>query len=371
MIPYLLLTFVPILFHFVRISKKKGKLALEISDRPEIKNNSLIPVFFIILIVVLCLRDETIGRDLPRYKYFFTEISSIEFREIFTSDLDVLYVALNWLVSRFTDNYQILLSVVAIISVVPIAVVYSKDRKYGLLKIMLFLNMSTFVMLFSGLRQAIAITMGVVAYEFVKRKKIIPFLLVALIAWGVHHTGFIVFILYPLYHATFKKRQLIYVVPSFVLVFVFNKQIFTAATNFISKFSSEKDYIASVSENGAYTMIILFFLFVVFSYFIPDEDRMDKEALGLRNILLMTALLQCFAPIHMLAMRINYYFIIFVPMAIPKMLKFSKASLKDVAWITNIVLIVFFMGYYLFTTYNSCRTGISALDIYPYVPFWK
>jgi hypothetical protein len=91
---------------------------------------------------------------------------------------------------------------------------------------------------------------------------------------------------------------------------------------------------------------------------------------GLRNFLLMAVLLQCFAPVHTLAMRMNYYFIIFVPIIVPKIFKYAKDNIKDVAKIARGVIVGFFVAYYLYTTYVSCQTGISALNTYPYVPFW-
>ena len=53
-------------------------------------------------------------------------------------------------------------------------------------------------------------------------------------------------------------------------------------------------------------MLILFALFTVFAFIIPDELIIDKETTGLRNFLLLSLVLQMFAPLHSLAMRLNY-----------------------------------------------------------------
>jgi hypothetical protein len=130
-------------------------------------------------------------------------------------------------------------------------------------------------------------------------------------------------------------------------------------------------YNAEIQETGAYMMVILFALFAVAAYFFPDEEKMDDEARGLRNFLLMAVLLQCFAPVHSLAMRMNYYYIVFVPISVPKIFKHAKGGLKDIVKITKGVVVGFFVVYYLYTTFQSCRSGISALNTYPYVPFWE
>lgn len=375
MLPYVLLMFVPLLFTIFATSKKalgvKHGSTLLIGTDEHIRNNSLlIPVFFLMLIVILSLRDELIGNDTGGYRRFFESYSAMSLRQVMANKSDILYWLLNWLVGQFTRDFQVFLAVVAVITVAPIASVYGKDREHGFLKCVLFMNMTVFIMLFSGLRQSVALAMGMVAYEYVVRKKPLRFLLFALIAFGFHHSAFIILLYYPLCHFTFKRRHLWFVIPAILAVFIFNKPIFTFAAQAMNSVFGEK-YDGETTETGAYAMLILFAIFTVFAYVLPDEKLMDKETLGQRNLLLMALMLQCFAPVHVLAMRLNYYFIIFIPVLIPKILKYHKRSLKKLTIASQVVMIGFFVLYYLINTYESCKTGISDLNTYPYIPFWK
>ena len=157
---------------------------------------------------------------------------------------------------------------------------------------------------------------------------------------------------------------------SILLVYIFNRPIFNTATAILNYIFGE-DYSAVATDTGAYTMLILYILFAIFSYVIPDESLMNKETLGLRNFLLMAVVIQCFAPLHTLAMRMNYYFILFIPMLIPKIIKCSKQSLKQVAYLSNWVLSGYLLVYYLDKLYTSCTTGVSSLGTYPYRFFWQ
>lgn len=375
MLPYVLLMFVPLLFTIFATSKKalgvKHGSTLLIGTDEHIRNNSLlIPVFFLMLIVILSLRDELIGNDTGGYRRFFESYSAMSLRQVMANTSDILYWLLNWLVGQFTRDFQVFLAVVAVITVAPIASVYGKDREHGFLKCVLFMNMTVFIMLFSGLRQSVALAMGMVAYEYVVRKKPLRFLLFALIAFGFHHSAFIILLYYPLCHFTFKRRHLWFVIPAVLAVFIFNKPIFSFAAQAMNSVFGEK-YDGETTETGAYAMLILFAIFTVFAYVLPDEKLMDKETLGQRNLLLMALVLQCFAPVHVLAMRLNYYFIIFIPVLIPKILKYHKRSLKKLTIASQVVMIGFFVLYYLINTYESCKTGISDLNTYPYIPFWK
>lgn len=371
MIPYLILVFVPFLFSlFAVVSREGGRKVLTFGvDRETRNNNLLLPAFFCILFLLLALRDETVGRDLVKYRYYFEKYSQMELREIFRES-DALYVLLNWLVSRFTDNYQSFLALVAALTLFPIWLIYREDKKDDILKIILFVNMSTFVMLFSGLRQSLAISAGLLAYRFVREKKFVWFLVCALVAFGFHHTGFMVFAFYPLYHITIKQKQMLFVVPVLAVIFVFNEQIFSFLTKIMNALLGSK-YEVEIEQTGSYTMLIVFAVFAVLAYVYADENRMDKETRSLRNFLLITVVLQCFAPVHALAMRLNYYFIIFIPVAVPKMLQCAEGRFRKLERWVPFALAVFFMCYYLYTVYIGCQTGISALDTYPYVPFWE
>lgn len=374
MLPYIILMFAPLLVYQFAVMKddeaNREGWFISIGKDPKTRNNSLIvPVFFLLFVVLLSLRDDTIGRDLVSYKMYFSYYSSIRFADVLKEDGDMLYFILNWLIGQVTKDFQVFLALVAVITALPIAIVYSEDKQYGFLKVVLFMNMSVFVMMFSGLRQSLAIAFGLIAYKYVREKKPLRFILFSLIALGFHHTGFMIFLYYPLYHLRLQKNQLWFTIPLVGAVFVFNKQIFSFASDIAFSIMGDK-YNVEVQETGAYLMIILFALFAIAAFFFPDDEKMDDEMNGLRNFLLMAVLLQCFAPVHTLAMRMNYYFIIFVPIVVPKIFKYSKENIKDVAKIARGVIVAFFVAYYLYTTYISCRTGQSALDTYPYVPFW-
>ena len=234
----------------------------------------------------------------------------------------------------------------------------------------IFMNMPVFIMIFSGLRQSIAFSVAVIAYKYVREKKLWKFLFWALVAMGFHHSGFIVFVFYPLYHATFKRKHLWFVAPALIIVYVFNKRIFGIAIFFLEVIFGE-DYSGVLVDTGAYAMLILFVMFAVFSYLIPDEKIMDKETLGLRNFLLMAVALQCFVPLNQLAMRLNYYFLVFLPVLIPKIIKYCKPSFKQIGACSNWAMSGYFLVYYLDKLYTSCTTGISSLGNYPYIFFWQ
>ena len=276
---------------------------------------------------------------------------------------------LNWIIGNIFGNYQIFLAFVAAICILPIALLYCEDRHFGFLKIVIFVNLPTFVMMFSGLRQAIAISIGTIAYHFVRKKKLFPFLLTVLIAFGFHKSSFMLLPMYWIYQIRFKRKHLLIIAPAMVVLYLFNSTIFNFLLTFIGDYADKYD--ATAGATGAVNMLILFGLFVIFSYVLSDESKMTDEMFGLRNFLLVCFALQCFAPVHNLAMRLNYYYILFIPIAVAKVFPVVRSQYRQIAKLAHIVLCAFFTVYFLYTSYISCITGISDLDTFPYVPFWR
>lgn len=371
MIPYLVLIFLPLVFLFVLMTNQKGRRVIVIGTDREIQNHSLlIPAFFVIFFVLLILRHENIGADVLNYKSHFLSVLSLNIKQVLNRDGDVLYNVLTWVFSRFCPNFRLFLAIIAAIILLPIAALYAEDREHAFIKMILFINMPVFIMIFSGLRQAIAFSVGVIAYKYVRERRLWWFLIWALIAMGFHHSGFIVLTFYPIYYANFKKKHLWIIVPVIILLYIFNEQIFGTAVVLLTLVFGE-DYSVQITDTGAYTMLILFALFAVASYVLPDENLMDEETMGLRNFLLVAVVMQGFVPLHQLAMRMNYYFILFIPVLIPKIIKSCKSSMCQVGYVSNWAISLYFLVYYLDKLYTSCATGISTLGTYPYRFFWQ
>ena len=85
-------------------------------------------------------------------------------------------------------------------------------------------------------------------------------------------------------------------------MFLFNEQIFSVLGILLESFTG---YDASITQTGAVTMLLLFAAFAVFAFLTPNDDAIEIETIGLRNFLLLSVVLQMFAPLHTIAMRMN------------------------------------------------------------------
>lgn len=377
MIPYFLLLIIPFCMMFIGIEKKEGHRTLLIGSGDEAaQTNFALPVFFIILFLLLALRAESIGRDILGYKALYNYYGHLSWTGMFKAYLSVDGQILFWILTKgiylISSNFHFYLSVMAALTVLPIAVFYCEDRTHSMLKIVIFLEMATFIMLFSGLRQALAISVGILAYMEVRKKRPVRFLIWCVIALLIHNSAFMLLPMYLLYHLKLKKKHLLFVIPIILLLLIFNRPIFSALTLFLGEEFSGK-YAGEITSTGAYGSLILFALFAIVSFIVVDEQKFaqDSEAYGLRNFLLIAVVLQCFAPLHSLSMRLNYYYIIFIPVAFAKMLSCSEPQYRQIVKAMEIVIVIVFAFLFIRSVYIGSTTGISTLDTYPYLPFWK
>lgn len=352
---FYVLLFIPMIIQHVKV---RG-----IRTSYERKNKVALAVFFLLLCVIVMLRHKSVGTDTENYIGHFIRFSRTEWDNLYLSNSEAGFPYYNKLISIFSSEPQFFLAVTAIFIVAMIWPTYRRLCKDPSLTIVLFCTMSTFVMMFSGIKQMISIGLGVVAYDFVRWRKPIPFILMVLLAMAFHASAFILVFMYPLYHARITKKSLYFVVPILAVCFLYNRQIFGTLTLLLSQYA---DYDVRITLTGAYMMLVLFGAFMVFSFLIPDERKLDAETIGLRNFLMMTFVLQMFAPLHSLAMRMGYYYMIFVPLLLPQIIACRSKRWNQIAILARHVMVVFFLVYFFVSA-----SGDGNLDVFPYRFFWE
>jgi hypothetical protein len=311
---------------------------------------------------MLALRNYRVGADTLGYKVGYIVSGNSNLGDLLAyAEREYGFVILTKLIRTITPSFRIYLILMTSLTLLPMALYYRRESEYPLLSIALFVTVAPFSMFFSGMRQAIAISIGVIAWQLAKERRLIWFLVVVLLAAMFHITALILLLMYPIYTLNLTAKRLLFAIPVIGLVYIFNKPIFAFLSSFLWK-EYEKPESAG---GGGFTVLLLLVVFAVYSYFIPDQRFIDRETAALRNLLLLSITLQCFAPIHPLAMRLNYYFLIFIPVLIPKIAVRSKPNFRNLATASVLVMLVGFTVYFFYNAY----TGKDILRIFPYFAF--
>ncbi len=344
-----------IFFRYEYIDKRRRGLAYGGEDfdydsaRSRVESRT-IGTFFVIYIALLCLRDSTVGVDVRGYiNNYFYQFKALSWQQIVEYKGDELvFSALTKVIGAIFSSPQIYLSIIAIASVGPVMYLYKREVKGALLCCSFFLISLVFEIFFSGLRQAVAVGLTVPAFYFAKDKKIFKFILVVLFAMTFHLSAAIMFLIYPIYHAKITRKWLWFVLPIMAIIYRFNSEIF----NFLLLFSGEKYYtkygVWGLGTTNQYGLLVLFVLIAVYCFVVLDEEQADADDIGFRNLLLLATLIQFFAPLHFIVSRMNYYFILFIPIALTRANYKCKPQFWQLTKIASAVMTVYFIVYFFF-----------------------
>lgn len=311
--------------------------------------------FFICYFLLLSLRDVSIGVDTKHYIDTFNLIKAMNWKAALATGLDrPAFIVLEKIVGLIGGG-RFFLIVCAAITAFSVMYLYKNEAEGSMFCISFFLNSLIFEMFFSGLRQSITIALAVPAYYMAKKKKIVPFILIVVLAFLFHHAGIMIALIYPFYHAKITRKWLWFVIPLFVFCYLRRDLIlqflFTIAGD---EYTYNYEYLTG--QSGQYGLMILFICLAIYSYLFLDEELAGQEEIGLRNLLLLAAFIHMLTPLHPTVSRINFYFILFIPVAITRINNRRNERLFQIGTIATYFLPVFLFVY--FFTAKSDSLGV-------------
>lgn len=320
---------------------------------------------FFLVFAVLALRHQSMGIDLgynsgdkTGYLDSFDMLSRLPWPQILQTtryrNYEWGYILLNKLIGSIWRNRQFFLAVCAALSVWPVAAMTMEKSDSPLLACVIYLALPVFELLFSGLRQGIALGICCLALRQIRERRPLRFLAAVGAAWLLHDTAFIFLLAYPLYHIRVPKVLRLVSILLIPLVFLFRVPLFGVLRLLFQK-NAAPDY------NGALNLLILLTgIYGICSLFIQEEDA---EYSGYLNLFFLCCLCQVFGNIYTNALRVGYYFMPVAMLLIPGAVARMEPRLRVVA---KLAVIVFFVGFGLLRFYGS--TWAMA---YPYYWFWQ
>ncbi len=328
-------------------------------------NKAIISSFFLVFLLLLVFRSQNVGLDMPSYYWMYNTAGRESWKRIFTQYDEFGYYSFSKLIYLVFGDFQWLVVITSLASLVPIWFLYRNNiDNHMFLAIVIFLNIGLFSIYFSAIRQVIAMAFVVPAYYFTKKKKLILFLLMIVPAFLFHKSAFIIVLMYPVYHIRIKWYQMLIISALLIpLCIIFRSQLFTFFSNLFSSIYETRE----ITLTNAISILLLLVIFLVFSFVIPDNSLVDDETKGLRNLLILCCMLQVFSGVDTLVMRMNYYFLLFVPITITRVIDYTSLKNKKLTEVALLAMLVFFTAFYFISAFS----GPGSLHIYPYQAFWN
>ena len=180
-----------------------------------------------------------------------------------------------------------------------------------------YLCLGSFTFAMNGLRQSMAMSVCLLAYDCAKQKKPIKFLLLVLLAFTFHSTALVFLLVYPLanYKPSWFKNGVL--LGFGALFLVFSRSIASMYDIF-----ADKEYAVDASvESGGYVTLMVYglTLLVAFLYLYTKKNNKDALVTSLSVLVLVGALVYMARYFSaQIYERVSYYFFYFIILLLPK-----------------------------------------------------
>lgn len=316
-------------------------------DSYKIKKKYII-ICSVVLILQSGLRNVAVGDDTYTYFMGYESLSHTSWRMVI-SDFKEYYEygigkdpgfdIFQKMQQTIIYNYQFFLFIVAVLFFIVFGNFLLKNSQRFIDVILGFLIYSVLFYSFyslTGIRQTIATAFTLYSYEFVKKKKIIPFVLLVLIASTIHKSSIFFFIFYFLCRIKNTKYLFNIMLFMFPIFFQFKDKM----ANYLMIVSGYDKY--EVMDGGAVTFTV-FFLIIGITGLLRRKAVLSNNPVSL-NYYNAFSIVLIFLPITWINptfMRINMYFTIFLTLFIPEILySFKNISSKMKNEVTILAIVV-------------------------------
>lgn len=322
-------------FSEMNFGKKFGKIAVI----------PIISVFYLLSF----LRWER-GTDWASYKFIFENIANNEYLQMM---YEFLFIRLNTLIYSTTGDYSVLLFFEASIIFSCFFYVIRKYSEAPVFSVLVWFSVSLASVFF--VRQAIAVSICVLALHFIIQRKVYLFLLTVFIAMLFHKSALIFFPAYWIYNLNLSRKQIIIVlVGSFALTSVAGSLLTTIGSSGLGSLSERSNVYMEAGTDETFgsgyspmeTMVrgvsyrlFLILIFIVFLF----KNYENTQFRGIFNLYLMSVVLFIlFVPISVALIRFSGYYEIFQIFLYPILILQTKNKIvKNLVLLLLIVYLAF------------------------------
>jgi len=304
---------------------------------------------YIIVIAVLFtffvgLRDFSVGHDIRGYINFFNLLGSYDFKTLITDTprgREKGFVVFSWVLYKIMPDGHFYLFIIAGICFLSIGYWLYKNSRYPIQSYLVFT--CVFLTFFlTGLRQAIAISILLLALEQIKQKRIFNFILLVCLAILFHRTALIFFIAYLFFPSRISLTKVSIIGVAIPVLYRFRSAIFLWIAPIVKK---EQYGILSQGEPFTFSLL-LYTITLVCLVFNKKLIKKNPYATYYINSLLVACLFMPFAGVNANMMRLVIYFSIYLVLVIPELLSILEGENKHVKIISYIAFSVLFFMFF-------------------------
>lgn len=314
MIVYIAMLALSLLFSYLstKITNKKIKILLQIL--------SVLPFF-----IVSAIRYD-VGTDyMYRYKPDFESIKNGKN----VTNLEYGYVLIVKMCLLISDNIELLFVVTSAIIIFIIFYAIYKYSKNPTLSIFIFFAGCFFFQSMNILRQYIAVSLILLGYEFLIKKKYKSFFICIILGFSVHTTSIIALVALLLTKKMIAKPKVVILL--MLVLLVFSGTINNVINSMLSftRFSVYTDSTYNRSEIKYTALVVNSILYMMCYYIVMKKKNIDRRDILYINIMGMSVLCVALGKALFLFNRMSYYFTIIQILSVPYFINVAKTEFTE------------------------------------------
>ena len=357
MIMYILLAMVPILF--TPIVNSVYKSSINHDDRAK---RTFLLCCGACLFIMIAFRSQYVGtEDSQRYYLNWISMSKVPYSHLdmylVNSEMESGYLFAVWLLSHIVPNPQMLFVFSGALFTISVCRFIYKNSDDVCVSFVMFICLGLYTFMVQGLRQAIAMSICLFAFEYCKEKKPIKFILLVLLAVLFHKTAIVFILIYFIHLLKMHWDSYAFIGVCSAVVLATSKYIVS-----ISKILfNEEGYTDAVSTGGFIATAIYVIILAVALIFANKKQKKDVDFIFFFYIAYMGLFVYILRYVELVILeRISYYFLFSQIILLPKVIgNFGKKAQNIIKTVALTLCILLFMY------------RLSSSDLIPYLFFWQ
>lgn len=231
------------------------------------------------MIVIIGLRN-MVGADYPIYLGMYSEyFPTLDYSDLTDKmllrnsklDIEWLYVFLNKIVHETGGPFYLFTLVSAILSIGGKLLFFSKNSKYPVFAVLIFLIPGYFIADSGHMRQALGMTVCLLSFRFIKERKVWWYLLCIYLAFGFHKSAIIFLPAYWLAVVPMNSAKIFYAIMFCVILSPF--QVYNFFSTFLETLNVQdvsngfNGYVSYEAKSSSFMDgLVLMFSFILITY---------------------------------------------------------------------------------------------------------
>lgn len=272
------------------------------------------------LLLVVGLRSANTGNDTQGYINHFSYIRTLDWSAIAVRrQKDIGFFYFIKLIGCFTDEPQVFLLVSAFASLIGVFDLIWRNSKSPILSLYFYITLGNFFFVLTGMRQAIAMSICMLAMRFIQERKLGRFVLLVCMAAQFHHSAYIFLVMYFLGVRKVNHVSMFTNIVVTVLAYFSYENLLEFANDIL-----DYDYGVEETSNG-FVFFAILLIISAFAWMTKNKWAKEKKSLVILNSGIICNILWVFRLIGRTAERPSMYWLNTVPV----MLSESIESVGD------------------------------------------